>query len=111
MFFIEFRIRNIEAKVQLSVHILEFTVCFLAERAGLGINPIIPDTVLENEYDVLDELFNFEVLMLLKILFDCSKVHGLLNYLEVVGDVKFLGLYRFTEDPGRLQFRQVLDHS
>lgn len=82
------------------VKILKLFVCFLAKDSRLRIDSIVPDAVAEDEDDIVNEPFNFEVLVLFKFLFYGAEVHRSLNYLEIVWNLKLLRIDRRLENPG-----------
>ena len=59
----------------------------------------------------MDELLDFEVLVLLQLLFDGAEIHGLFDDLEVIWDHEFFGFDRLAEDPCGLKAGYLLDHS
>lgn len=84
---------------------------FLAEHTRLRVRAVVPQTIAEDEYYIVQKLLYFLILVLLQLLFYRGEVHRLLDDLEVVGDLELLGVHGLVEDPGGRHFRHALDHS
>lgn len=67
---------------------------------NLAALPVVLNTVLKDKVEIVEEVLKFEVLILLQLVFNCPKVHRVLDDVEVVRDVELLGINRLVEDPG-----------
>lgn len=81
------------------IQTIEFFTNTSAQDANLTIFAIILDAVLEHEIHIVEEVLKLQILIRVKLVFYCSKIHGMLDDVEIVRNVETLGINRLIENP------------
>jgi len=89
----------------------KFLVRFLAQFSRLRIYSVVSNAVVENQNDVFKERFNLIVLMILQLFSNRPEIHRLYDYWEIIRDLQFFWIHRFSENPCWIWFRKILNHS
>ena len=104
-------VRYIKPYVQLLALLVVLLLHLLAHLRHLAVFAVVQDAVRENQLYVLQEVLHVQVLVVAQLLFYRSKVHWVLDDVEVVRDLQLLGVHWLQEDPGLVQLHEVLHHA
>jgi hypothetical protein len=69
----------VEVHEELMVKSVELLPDTSAHDAHLAIFSIVLDAILKNEVHIVQEILELQVLIRIQLLFDCAKIHRLLN--------------------------------
>ena len=72
---------------------------FFGHEAYLSCFSVVHVTISEHQFNILYELSHRSIVVLFQIFLDCSKIHGLFDYVIIVIDLKFLWVHWLIENP------------
>lgn len=81
------------------VESVELLANSLAHDGDLTVLTIVLDAIFKHKVQVVEEILKLQVLICVQLVFNCTKIHWLLNYVIVIGYVQLLRVHRFVEDP------------
>jgi hypothetical protein len=82
-----------------------------AHKANLGIFTVVKYTIIEYKLYIMQKLVHLHVLIVLKLLLHSTKVHRLLHYVKVIGNVELHRVNWLVENPGVLMLPKVAQES